>query len=218
MFIVNGVHQIDGIKGAQAYLITGARPFLVDTGLPGQAQAILDYLGRVGISPHDLTAIVITHYDVDHIGSAAALQKLTGCVVYASEVEIPYLQQKVPRPGIKRWLPLLTAPWYGRLQPLYDIVPLVDGDSLEGWECILTPGHTPGHLVLYRDGIVVAGDLLQGGTIRLAPSFLTWDSTLVRRSVRALLKRPWQWILPGHGSVTKASTHWLDNIQKVLSN
>ncbi len=218
MLITDGIHQIDRVKGAHVYLITGEHPFLVDTGLPGQGRRVLNYLSQVGLNPSDLKAIVLTHYDVDHVGSAVSLQQLTGCNVYAHETEIPYLQQALPRPGIKRWLPMLITPVYGRLELLQNISPLNDGDIFSGWECLHTPGHTPGHLVLYRNGIVLAGDLMQGGTIRLAPSFFTWEASALRSSITNLLQRPVRWILPGHGPATPASAHWLDKLQNELSN
>jgi glyoxylase-like metal-dependent hydrolase (beta-lactamase superfamily II) len=39
---------------------------------------------------------------------------------------------------------------------------LEDGDRIGEWEGLLTPGHAPGHLCLYRerDGVLLAGDLL----------------------------------------------------------
>lgn len=216
MLVTDGIHMIEGVKGAHSYLITGSHIFLVDTGLPGQENRIFKYLKSIGIEPSLIEGIVLTHYDVDHIGSAFAIQQTTNCLIYAHSLEIPYILGHTVRPGIKRWLPLLTRPIYGRLNSSINIQPLVPDGIFEDWEIIHTPGHTPGHVTLYRNGIAIVGDLFQGGDIRLAPGFFTWDLNQLKESVQTIIERPLRWILPGHGPATPASSHWLDNLQKSL--
>ena len=41
-----------------------------------------------------------------------------------------------------------------------DPVRLREGDRIDGWEVVGTPGHADGHICLLRDGILVAGDHL----------------------------------------------------------
>lgn len=214
MLITDGVHLIDGVKGAHVYLVTGQQSFLIDSGMPGQEKGIVSYLEKIGLIPQSLTGIILTHYDVDHVGSSRALADMLNCPVYAHEAEIPYILKEKSRPGVKRFLPCLVSPMFGRLQP-----PLALRKTEEmfcDWEVLSTPGHTPGHIILYRNGIALVGDLLQGGRIRLAPSLFTWNPDLLRESVQKLISRPLRWILPGHGPATPASNHWLDNLQRSL--
>ena len=49
---------------------------LVDAGLPGMAQQFLEAIRQAGVSPERLTTIIITHHDLDHIGSLGELQQL----------------------------------------------------------------------------------------------------------------------------------------------
>jgi glyoxylase-like metal-dependent hydrolase (beta-lactamase superfamily II) len=35
-----------------------------------------------------------------------------------------------------------------------------DGDTIDGWQVVATPGHADGHLCLLRDGVLIAGDHL----------------------------------------------------------
>lgn len=214
MLITDGVHLVDGVKGAHAYLVTGQQPFLIDTGMPGQEKRIMGYVEKIGFNPANLTGIVLTHYDVDHVGSAAALASMFHCPVYAHLDEIPYILKEKPRPGVKRLLPYLVWPMFGPLRPPAELKK--SEEMFYDWEVLPTPGHTPGHIVLYRNGIAVVGDLVQGGRIRLAPSLLTWNSGLLRESVQKLISRPLRWILPGHGPATPASNHWLDKLQRSL--
>ncbi|WP_460001354.1 MBL fold metallo-hydrolase [Paradesulfitobacterium aromaticivorans] len=214
LLITDGIHLIDKVKGSHSFLVTDPKPFVVDTGLPGQEQVILNYLKQTGIKPGELNGIILTHFDVDHVGSAVALQQLTGCPLYAHELEIPYISGLSLRPGVKRWLPLLVRPIYGKLANPLKIEPVRDNDTFLDWEIIHTPGHTPGHIVLYRNGVGIVGDLLQGGDIRLAPALFTWNASNLDKSVQKLLGRPLRWILPGHGPATAASGHWLDHFKR----
>jgi glyoxylase-like metal-dependent hydrolase (beta-lactamase superfamily II) len=216
VLVTDGIHMIDGVKGAHSYLVTGSHLFLVDTGLPGQEKRIFKYLDSIGIELPSIEGIVLTHYDVDHIGSAYAIQQKTNCPVFSHPLEIPYILGDKIRPGLKRWLPLITRPIYGKINTSLDIRPLTSEKTFEDWEIIHTPGHTPGHITLYRNGLAIVGDLFQGGDIRLAPGFFTWDSHQVRESAKKIIERPLRWILPGHGPATPASSHWLDNLQKLI--
>lgn len=215
MLITDGIHLIDGIKGANAFLITGTQSFLVDTGLPKQEIKIKNYLEKVGLAPNDLSGIILTHFDLDHMGSVKEFALSANCPVYAHPAEIPYILKEIPRPGIKNILPMLTLPVFGSLQAPQGLSSLAEGNFFD-WEIIHTPGHTPGHIALYRNGIAIVGDLLQGGKIRLAPPFFTWNKALLKESVGNLLTRPLRWILPGHGPATPASNHWLDQLEREL--
>lgn len=216
MLVTDGIHRVEGIKGANVYLATGSQTVLIDTGLPGQEHRICNYLNSIGIEPTSLVGIVLTHFDVDHVGSAQKMQKIAKCPVYAHPSEIPYILGHENRPGIKHWLPIATRFFYGKLIPPSELYPL--GDELDDWEIIHTPGHTPGHIVLYRNGIAIVGDLFQGGEIRLAPDYFTWNLDKLKASAQTVIERPLRWILPGHGPATPASSHWLDKLQKVLSS
>lgn len=213
MLITDGIHLIEQVKGSHCFLVTDPEPFIVDTGLPGQEKAIINYVKQTGIKPQDLRGILLTHYDVDHVGSAAALQELTGVELYAHELEIPYISGQAIRPGLKRWLPLLVRPLHGKLTYPLKVIPLQDRDNFCEWEIIHTPGHTPGHIALYRNGVGIVGDLFQGGNIRLAPAFFTWDKHKLMESVQKLIQYPLRWILPGHGPATAASARWLDHFK-----
>ena len=66
MEVIADVYRIPGLRGANAYLLTGDSPTLIDAGMPGSEQKILDYLASLGLAPGDLAHIIITHYHADH--------------------------------------------------------------------------------------------------------------------------------------------------------
>ena len=64
---------------------------LVDAGLPGQEDAIATSLAEVGLRVRDLARIVITHQDIDHVGSLHGMVEASGARVLAHEIEAPFI-------------------------------------------------------------------------------------------------------------------------------
>ena len=89
MEITKDVHLLQSTNGSYVYLVLGEEPILIDTSLPGRATAILTELQTLGLKPTDLAHILLTHHDVDHIGSARALQQATGAKLWVFEAGAP---------------------------------------------------------------------------------------------------------------------------------
>ena len=64
----------DGITSA--YLIRSERPCLVETGTATSANVVRDALSQLGLSPHDLSTIVVTHIHLDHAGGTGDVARL----------------------------------------------------------------------------------------------------------------------------------------------
>jgi len=169
--IATGVYQVT--KGVNAFIIDGDEGVvLVDTGLPKGQGAIVEALADIGRSVKDITAILLTHGHVDHVGGAAALQSASGASVYASQLDAPIAQgdRPTPPPPFIERIPILPT----LLNLLPSAAPvIVDHIVTEGITdnlpaditVIDTPGHTTGHVayLLDRDGgILFAGDAAVG--------------------------------------------------------
>ncbi|MER8182940.1 MBL fold metallo-hydrolase [Kitasatospora sp. NPDC094015] len=61
-----------GLQAVNAFLVRGAEPFLVDTGMPVDRAAFQEALWSL-IDPADLRWVVVTHDDRDHTGSLPAI-------------------------------------------------------------------------------------------------------------------------------------------------
>jgi len=68
---------------------------LVDCGFIGSLSIIEDELRKHGLSAEQITGLVLTHHDHDHMGAAAALKRINPNVtIYASAIEEPYISAK----------------------------------------------------------------------------------------------------------------------------
>ncbi len=160
--------------GQTAYLNTSLivdpaqGPTLIDAGLPGQLDAIAAAIGEAGIQVSDLKRVILTHQDIDHVGSLHDLVHASGARVLASALETPFIDgTELPRfakPEILEQRPELRAV-AERFRPTAVDEQLQDNARLElagGVRVVFTPGHTPGHICLYleRSKMLIAGDAL----------------------------------------------------------
>ena len=200
--VAPGCYAVDRCLGAWCYLLTGATTLLVDTGIPGRAGAILRAVRAIGIEPSAIDRIVLTHFDMDHSGSAAALHRRTGAPVVIHEADVPYLAAPETTPGLRSVLywPLIT--WITRWRPPTDVTPVGEGDMIGDWLVLHTPGHTPGSMTLQRGDVVTVGDAVVHSRGRLHEN-VPWLATNLaeqRASARRLAGTGARVVLPGHYS------------------
>ncbi len=72
---------------------------LVDSGFPGQAAQLREAMEKAGIPFERTNMVILTHHDIDHVGSLEAIRReLPGPVtVLAHEDEKPYIEgEKTP--------------------------------------------------------------------------------------------------------------------------
>jgi glyoxylase-like metal-dependent hydrolase (beta-lactamase superfamily II) len=140
---------------------------LVDAGLPGRANQIIEAAEAEFGADLPPEAIVLTHGHFDHAGSALLLAEYWHVPIYAHRLEMPYLTAKSDYPPpdptiggaiafLSRFMPHGSRNLTGRICELQtNEVP-----GAPGWEWLATPGHSPGHISLFRqsDRVLIAGD------------------------------------------------------------
>lgn len=200
MKVTDEVYALDSTKGNYSYLIIGEETILVDTGRPGQGKGILKDLNVLGVKPEDISHILITHHDVDHVGSLSFLQKATGANVWASKEDIPYIYGEKSRPGIKKLVSVIM-----RMEKPENIIPYSEDQRIGAIEVIPTPGHTPGHVSLLYKDILFVGDLFKTSKGKISPmnSFMNWDDEVLAQSINKINDYEFKWVCPAHGQPLK---------------
>jgi len=186
---------------------------LVDTGMPGAEEVILNRLRELGYQPGDVTHIVVTHADIDHMGSLRALKQTTGALVVAHPADAPIItgEQPLRTPQVRGCLGSLARllwPLVGRLYPAYhptavDLL-VQDGDRLPGgWQVVHLPGHTAGSIGLYhpQNQVALVGDAVNHRRGRLGPppALFTADPAQALASMHRLAQLDIEVCGFGHG-------------------
>jgi glyoxylase-like metal-dependent hydrolase (beta-lactamase superfamily II) len=199
---------------------------LIDAGVPFSETLIQNWAEKSFKTPPN--SIVLTHGHFDHVSCAFALAKRWNVDIYAHPLEFPYLTGKqeypAPNPGAGGLMSLLS-PLYPRgpvdLGERLRALPLSSGDrpatitELPGWQVHHTPGHTPGHVSLFRphDRALLVGDafcttkpesffeaaIAQQPELHGPPAYFTWDWDLAKKSVMHLAALNPNIVVPGHG-------------------
>jgi glyoxylase-like metal-dependent hydrolase (beta-lactamase superfamily II) len=160
---------------------------LVDTGMNTEDSyaTLEDAFHQVGTRLEDLSLLIGTHHHVDHFGTSGRIKKVSNAtvVLHPSEVERvnrmltlgpislqPEAQQFFNRHGFpieKYPIEGMRPAWMG--SDMYNPLPhpdkfLADGDVIplgdREIEIIWTPGHAPGHCVVYlrKEKVLIVGD------------------------------------------------------------
>lgn len=215
MEIVPGIHSINGIRGANAYLfINEGKIIAVDTGMPGNAKRIVAYTERLGKNPSDIKFIILTHADIDHIGSAAELKKITGAklVIHADDAPILRGQQNFKAVGGPLGFVFKLAMFFMRYHPTEPDIILNDNSEVAGFKIVHTPGHTQGSICLYLPPkVIFVGDALRSdssGNPKPPSRNLSADMVQAKASFIKISELKFEICLTGHGApvVGSAST------------
>lgn len=219
-----------GVSGMQVVMVNvffvgspGGEWVLVDAGLPLCANRIRRAAEERFGSGSRPSAIILTHGHFDHVGALKELAEEWNVPVYAHPLEMPYLtgRSKYPPPD-----PMVGRGSFALLSPLYPRGPIDVSDCLRrlpsdhtvpfmpGWRWIHTPGHTAGHVSLFReeDRVLIAGDafvttkqeslysvVTQRPELNGPPAYYTSDWDAARDSVQRLADLRPNVMACGHG-------------------
>ncbi|HLO60135.1 MAG TPA: MBL fold metallo-hydrolase [Bacteroidales bacterium] len=86
-------------------IILGDKITLIDTGVKGSEQKIVDYIRSINRNASEIGTVILSHSHPDHIGCAARIKEITGCKVMAHAAEREWIEnievqmQQRPVPG-----------------------------------------------------------------------------------------------------------------------
>ena len=197
---------------------------LVDCGYVGFMPIIEDAIKSENLDCNQLTKVLITHHDHDHMGALADFkQKYPNIKIVASEIEAPYIA------GEKKSLRLEQAEAlqntlseeqksFGKafckilksVRPVKVDLLVHDGEVMNwcgGCEIIGTPGHTPGHISLYlkNQRTLITGDAvaLENSQLVIANPQFTLDIENANKSISKILDYDAETYICYHGGIYK---------------
>jgi glyoxylase-like metal-dependent hydrolase (beta-lactamase superfamily II) len=195
---------------------------LCDAGYPNQVDQINSELNKYGFSISDITKIVITHHDHDHVGSLSVLKKMNkNLMAISSEIESSFIEDQ------SKSLRLFQAKEYNKklsgkelefgvqfvkyLESIQncDIDQTVqDGDYiLPGLRVVFTPGHTPGHISLLGEDshVIITGDALaiENSKLIIANPEFTLDIESCVKSITKILHLAPKELICYHGGTIR---------------
>lgn len=185
--VVGDLHQVAGAAishawDANAYLLLGDEPTLIDCGGALGFDAVARNVASLGVAVRDIRHVIATHGHWDHVAGAAQLARHGDATLWLHELD---------RAGVEDGDPDRTSAFlYGEQFPLLHV-----DEVLHGGERILvgshtvevhhTPGHSPGSCCLLIETagtrVLVAGDTLWGGFHpRIGSDLDAWVASLAR--------------------------------------
>ncbi len=187
--------------GANAYLLDDGEVTLVDAGLPVGRRPLSAELAAAGYDAGDLDRVLVTHYDLDHVGGLRGLDADVPVHVGAADARLADGTWAPPPAHPKGLFHRLLR----RLFPLsgLDLRSVTDGDRVGGFRAVHAPGHNPGHTVfLHEDlGAALLGDLVRerGGRLRPPPWVDSYDTGRLAESVDRVAGESFEHACVGHG-------------------
>lgn len=195
---------------------------LVDCGYPDFVPLLEAAANRHGVTLGQVTKLIATHHDMDHIGSLAALKRTYPHIeIVSHELEKEHVEgarkslrleqaestlDDLPaeaKPSAEQFIRFLQS-----IEPVAVDRTVSSGEKLpwcDGIEIVHTPGHMPGHISLYLPAgkTLVAADavVIEEGRLEIANPMYTLDLEEAIRSVERLLDYDIERILCYHGGL-----------------
>lgn len=211
MEVVRGLHWVDSIWDTKVYLLLEQDgPVVIDAATPGRAKNVWRHLALLGYQPEQVNGIWLTHGDIDHMGSIAALKARSGAQVVVHRADAPLVDGtadrqlgRQPLSGVYQRLFNMAVRRLFRYRPAEVDRIVEDGDMLGEWQVVHTPGHTAGSMSFYQAErkIIVVGDALnyKRGRLGAPPPMFTPDMALAHASIRKIAELDFDVCCFGHG-------------------
>jgi glyoxylase-like metal-dependent hydrolase (beta-lactamase superfamily II) len=150
--------------------------------------------------------IICTHAHFDHVGAVPDLKEQTNANIVIHREDLD-LYKNIEKQALL---------WGYEIDPLPDPDILVsEGDKLEignlSFEILHTPGHSPGGVCIYGEGILITGDTLFAGSVGRTDLY-GGEIKKLKDSFKRLMNLPEETkVLPGHGPESTIGNEKINN-------
>jgi hydroxyacylglutathione hydrolase len=202
-----GVWHVKCLPGLPSYGVNAylAGDVLIDAGTRQSTGRIMRQLDG-----HEVSAHALTHAHPDHQGASHKVCETLGIPFWCPTADVPAAED--PKLIRERQPDHFLARFFYRIfhGPAHKVdKDLKAGDEVGGFRVIDAPGHSAGHVVLWResDRVLIIGDVLTNmDQLNLVPglhepkTYLTPDPAENRRSAKKLAALEPELVLFGHGA------------------
>lgn len=203
----------------------GNELIMVDCGYPDSVPKLEEEMNKIGLSLSQLTKIIITHHDHDHMGALREIKERYPAVeILCSKEEAPYItgQRKSLRlqqaeelqdslPEAEKEGGKLFQDFIASVRKVEEVTVIDTGAILPfcgGIEVVDTKGHMPGHISLYvqREKVLITGDALvvENGKLCMAMPQFVLNLQDAQESIRRLQNYDIEKIICYHGGLYEA--------------
>lgn len=214
---------------------------LIDAGMPKSSDKIIEAAKERFGEDSKPKAIILTHGHFDHVGAVIELAEHWDVPVYAHKLELPYLNgmedYQSPDPSVDGGMVAKMSPMFPKkgidiTEKLHELPADGSVPYMPDFEWVHTPGHTKGHISLYRekDKALIAGDafitvkqdslynvLTQKKNIYGPPRYFTTDWEAAKASVEKLASVNPEIAITGHGQ-PMTGTELAEELTKLVNN
>ncbi|MDY7034219.1 MAG: MBL fold metallo-hydrolase, partial [Thermodesulfobacteriota bacterium] len=144
-----GSSEISAVEDCCVYLLNLDDLVLIDTGAGKSFNKLVDNIEKIGLNPQRISAVILTHCHIDHVGAALSFRDMYDCRIIAHSLDSGPLEDGNPF--------LTGASWYNiDISPIPIDVKLTQSEQIftfgnQDVVCLHTPGHTPGSISVYMD-------------------------------------------------------------------
>ena len=218
--IFDGIYLIGGPDVSDAYDATvflvdfGTEIIMIDSGAGRSPEKLLENIEDAGYDARNISALILTHCHIDHIGAAP---------FFKERFHISIIAHDLDSEAIEKGDPVRTAAiWHETTFPPTKVDRKITGAheiltfGSEELHCLHTPGHTPGSMSLYidRKGTrILFGQDIHGPFL---PAFGS-DIEIWKQSMDRLLELDADILCEGHFGIYRSKKSVRNYIRKHLN-
>ncbi len=219
--IAEGIYLIGGpdvsrSDDATSFIVDfNGKLVMIDAGAGGSSRILQKNIEDAGLDPRKISALILTHNHIDHIGSAPYFRTQFGCKIVMHNLDAEAVEEGDSM--------RTAASCYGTTFPptVVDVKLMGDHETLqfggEELHCLHTPGHTPGSLSVYMDRggkRILFGQDIHGPFLDIFRS----DMGLWKKSMEKLLALDADILCEGHFGIFQPKENVIRYIKRYLKN